>query len=114
MATQHDHDGDLAVAPAKPALQPPQQYQVVIHNDDFTPMDFVVAVLHQIFGMNVAKAQAVMEAVHHEGKGICGIFSREVAETKVVQTTQTALSEGHPLRVEMEPVENTPRPKFGL
>lgn len=109
-----EHEGDLAVAPAKPKLQRPPMYQVVIYNDDYTPMDFVVGVLHEIFQMGEEKAIQVMLAVHEQGKGLCGVFSQEVAQTKVDIVKQLAEQEGHPLKIECEPVENTPRFKTGL
>lgn len=114
--TQHERedDGDVAVAPAKPKLQKPPLYQVVIYNDDYTPMDFVVEVLSQVFHMDEAKSVQVMLAVHEQGKGICGVFSKEIAETKVERVTFMAKQEQHPLKVEAEPIENTPKSKPGF
>lgn len=114
MSSQHEEDGSLAVAPVKPKLQKPPMYQVVIYNDDYTPMDFVIEVLTDVFQMNEQKATQVMLAVHQQGKGICGIFSKEVAETKISIVTKMAEAEGHPLQLDMEPVENHSKPNFGM
>ena len=77
-----DEEGDLALAPAKPKLKRPPLYKVVLLNDDYTPMEFVVEVLEHFFSMNREKATQVMLAVHTQGKGVCGIYTRDVAETK--------------------------------
>ncbi|WP_420595268.1 ATP-dependent Clp protease adapter ClpS [Deinococcus sp.] len=81
----------------------PRLYRVLLLNDDYTPMDFVVAVLLRYFRKSVGDAEAVMLAVHRKGQGVAGVYTREVAETKVMQVTQHARSEGHPLRVVAEP-----------
>ncbi len=96
-------DGDLAVAPAKPQLKRPPLYRVVLLNDDYTPMEFVVQVLEQFFGMNREKATQVMLAVHTQGKGVCGIYPQDIAETKASQVNQSARDSGHPLLCEAEP-----------
>lgn len=111
---EREDDGTLAVAPVKPKLQKPPMYQVVIYNDDYTPMDFVVTVLRDVFQMNEQRSVNVMLQVHQQGRGICGIFSKEVAETKVNLVTTMAEEAGHPLRTEAEPVDNTPKSSFGL
>lgn len=77
-------------------------YQVVLMNDDFTPMEFVVHVLERFFGMDRAKATRVMLNVHTQGKGLCGIYVREIAETKVVQVNNYSRSNKHPLLCMME------------
>jgi ATP-dependent Clp protease adaptor protein ClpS len=77
-----DGDSSLAVANVKPALIRPPLYKVVLLNDDYTPMEFVVEVLRAFFGMNPETATRVMLKVHTEGKGVCGVFSKDVAETK--------------------------------
>lgn len=99
-------DGGLAVAPAKPRLKRPPLYKVVLLNDDYTPMEFVVDVLEQFFGMNREKATQVMLTVHTRGKGVCGIFPRDIAETKAAQVNQYARDSGHPLLCEVEPSED--------
>ena len=98
--TQHDHG--LAVAPAKPEVVPPSMYQVVLLNDDYTPMDFVVSILEQFFAMNRQKATQVMLHVHTRGKGVCGVFTREVAETKVTMVNEHSRRNQHPLLCTME------------
>lgn len=101
-----DDEGGLAVAPAKPALKRPPLYKVVLLNDDYTPMEFVVEILEQFFGMNREKATQVMLAVHTQGKGVCGIYPRDTAETKSAQVNQYARDSGHPLLCEVEPSED--------
>lgn len=73
----------LAVEEARPEVTRPPLYQVVLMNDDYTPMDFVVEVLQVFFGLNIERATQVMLHVHTRGKGVCGVYTREVAETKV-------------------------------
>lgn len=82
--------------------KPPKRYKVVLLNDDFTPMDFVVEVLMRFFAMDETKAMQVMLAVHHQGKGICGIYSREVAETKAYQVNHYSRQHQHPLMCQIE------------
>ena len=77
-------------------LDVPAQYSVVLLNDDFTPMEFVVAVLMQVFRLPASKAEEVMWTVHQAGRGVVGTYSREVAETKVFATKKMAEQEGHP------------------
>ena len=96
-------DGDLAVAPAKPKLKQPPLYRVILLNDDYTPMEFVVYVLEQFFSMGREKATQVMLAVHTQGKGVCGIYPQDIAETKASQVNQSARDSGHPLLCEVEP-----------
>ena len=97
------NDGhDLAVEEAAPKLKRPPLYRVVLINDDFTPMEFVVEVLESVFAMERNKATRVMLEVHTKGKGICGIFSYEIAETKVAQVTGIAQQQQHPLLCTME------------
>ncbi len=92
----------LAVQEAKPQTKRPPLYQVVLINDDYTPMEFVVHVLEQFFTMNRDKATQVMLHVHTRGKGVCGVFSREVAETKVIQVNEYSRKHQHPLLCTME------------
>ena len=93
---------DLAVDEAKPKLKPPSLYRVVLINDDFTPMEFVVDILESVFGMVRTRATQVMLEVHTKGKGICGVFSHEIAETKVAQVMSIANQHQHPLLCTME------------
>ena len=98
-----DDDGGLAVAPAKPKLKRPSLYRVILLNDDYTPMEFVVEVLETFFTMNREQATQVMLAVHTQGKGVCGIYPQDIAETKASQVNQSARDKGHPLLCEVEP-----------
>jgi ATP-dependent Clp protease adaptor protein ClpS len=84
------------------ALRRPNLYQVMLLNDDFTPMDFVVGVLITFFNMSQERATKIMLQVHYEGKGICGVYSYDIAETKVAQVTNYALSSEYPLLCSME------------
>ena len=101
-----DEEGDLAVAPAKPKVKRPPLYKVVLLNDDYTPMEFVIEVLEHFFSMNREKATQVMLAVHTQGKGVCGIYTRDVAETKAELVNQAARDNGHPLLCEVEPSQD--------
>ncbi|HWO99124.1 MAG TPA: ATP-dependent Clp protease adapter ClpS [Methylococcus sp.] len=92
----------LALQKAKPKLKRPPLYKVILLNDDFTPMDFVVQVLMQFFGMSEEKATQVMLHVHTRGVGVCGVFSRDIAETKVKQVNGYARQHQHPLLCTME------------
>lgn len=94
----------VSVEVAEPKLKRPSLYQVVILNDDFTPMDIVVTILQGFFGMNRERATYVMLQVHYTGKGICGIYTREIAETKVAQVNAFARSQEVPLLCDMEAV----------
>lgn len=100
----HDHEHGVVVAPAKPELARPPLYTVLLLNDDYTPMDFVVDVLIQYFSMGLEQATQVMLHVHTRGKGVCGVFTREIAETKVAQVNEYARMNQHPLLCTMEPV----------
>ena len=96
-------DRGAAVAEAKPKLKKPPMYKVILLNDDYTPMEFVVHVLETFFGMNREKATQVMLAVHTQGSAVVGIFPRDIAETKSEQLNEYAQENQHPLvsRVEM-------------
>tara|TARA_Y100001973_G_scaffold106001_1_gene181445 strand:- start:955 stop:1278 length:324 start_codon:yes stop_codon:yes gene_type:complete len=83
-------------------VQPPKKFKVILHNDDFTPMDFVVAVLRQVFNYGVEKAQAVMLQVHQEGKGIAGVYPKEIAWMRTKKCKDYAKQHGHPFLVTME------------
>ncbi len=99
---EHEEEHGVALAPARPGVRPPPLYRVLLLNDDYTPMDFVVEVLRLFFGMNREKATQVMMHVHTRGRGVCGVFSREVAETKVSQVNDFSRSHQHPLLCTME------------
>ncbi|GAA5501763.1 ATP-dependent Clp protease adapter protein ClpS [Deinococcus xinjiangensis] len=83
--------------------QRPRLWRVLLLNDDYTPMDFVVMVLERYFRKSEQDAELIMLAVHHKGQGVAGVYTRDVAETKVAQVTAHAQQEGHPLRVVAEP-----------
>jgi len=104
MPDQQDpsRSGDLAVQEAKPKLKRPPLYRVVLLNDDYTPMEFVVHILEQFFGMSREKAVRVMLTVHTQGKGVCGVYSREIAETKVALVNDYSRENNHPLLCTME------------
>ena len=93
---------DLAVEEARPKIKEPPLYRVVLINDDFTPMEFVVDILESIFGMERTRATQVMLEVHTKGKGVCGVYNFEIAETKVAQVMTTARQHQHPLLCTME------------
>jgi ATP-dependent Clp protease adaptor protein ClpS len=82
--------------------KPPQLYKVVLFNDDYTTMEFVIEVLQTFFLMNRERATQVMLKVHQEGSAVCGIYPRDIAETKVAQVTAFAKHHEHPLRCELE------------
>ena len=90
------------LAPGKTRTAPPPMYKVVLLNDDFTPMDFVVIVLERFFYMGREQATQVMLKIHTEGRGICGTFTRDVAATKVSQVRDYARTHEHPLQCVME------------
>lgn len=85
-------------------LREPRQYKVLLHNDDYTSMEFVVEVLMNVFGKSEAEATAIMLSVHERGIGLCGIYTAEVAETKVQLVRQMARERSFPLRCSMEEV----------
>lgn len=97
-----EHDDGLAVV-EKPKTERPRRYQVILHNDDFTTMEFVVHVLVKFFHVSDTEATSIMLQVHHKGYGVVGLFSRDVAETKVVQVMDYAKEHGHPLKCTAEP-----------
>ena len=99
---QHVDDGGLAVEESKPKIKRPPRYTVVLLNDDYTPMEFVVHVLELFFSMPRDKATRIMLQVHTQGKGICGVFAREIAETKVALVNEYSRKNQHPLLCTME------------
>lgn len=99
-----DDESGLIVEEERPKLKKPNLYRVILLNDDYTPMEFVVNVLEQIFGMDRPKATRVMLEVHTKGKGVCGVFTHEIAETKVAQVNGYAEKHQHPLLCTMEEV----------
>ncbi|XZG71093.1 ATP-dependent Clp protease adapter ClpS [Chitinibacteraceae bacterium HSL-7] len=98
MTVEHD----LARSTQSTRVAPPPLYRVVLLNDDFTPMDYVVLVLKQFFGLNGEHATTVMLKVHNEGRGVCGVYPKDIAATKVAQVTDHARAHQHPLQCVME------------
>ena len=102
------HEPDAAhqrgglLAPERVETQPPPMYSVLLLNDDYTPMDFVVTVLQSFFTMSLDQATQVMLHVHTRGRGVCGVFTREVAESKVAVVNEYARHHHHPLLCTME------------
>ncbi|MCF1184177.1 ATP-dependent Clp protease adapter ClpS [Marichromatium gracile] len=97
-----DGESGLTVQEARPQLRRPPQFKVLLLNDDYTPMDFVVEVLEGFFGMNREKATQVMLQVHTRGVGVCGVYTKDIAETKVAQVNDYARTNQHPLMCTME------------
>ena len=101
----NDDSGDLAVKEAPPEVKKPKMYRVIMLNDDYTPMEFVVHVLESFFTMDRQMATKVMLEVHSKGKGICGIFPYDLAETKASQVIEYARKNEHPLICTVETEE---------
>ncbi len=102
---QQDDGGSLVLERLTQKTKPPQMYQVVMLNDDFTPMEFVVVVIQEFFNKDRETATQIMLKIHLDGKGVCGVYSRDVAATKVEQVQAAARQAGHPLQCVSEPVE---------
>ncbi len=97
---------DLVIEEARPQLKKPPMYQVVMFNDDYTPMEFVVDVLETFFAMDRELAVRVMLKVHTEGRAVCGVFTRDIAESKALQVNRYARENEHPLICEIEPADD--------
>lgn len=102
MANSPLHDDGVALQEAKPKLARPPLYKVILLNDDYTPMEFVVQVLELFFSMNREQAIQVMLHVHTRGKGVCGVYTRDIAETKVAQVNEYSRRNQHPLICTLE------------
>jgi ATP-dependent Clp protease adaptor protein ClpS len=100
-----DEGGSVVLERRTQKVQPPQMYQVAMLNDDYTPMEFVVVVIQEFFGKDLEAATQIMLKIHVDGKGVCGVYSRDVAATKVDQVLDAAAKAGHPLQCVSEPVE---------
>ena len=100
MATENQ--GDVVLEAEKSKLKPPPMFKVILLNDDYTPMDFVVIVLQNFFSMNREQAMQIMLKVHMDGAGVCGVYPNDVASTKVEQVVAFARQHQHPLRCVME------------
>ena len=102
---QNDDDGTVVLERRPQKTKPPQMHQVVVLNDDYTPMEFVVMVIQEFFSKDRETATQIMLKIHLDGKGVCGVFSKDVAATKVDQVTEAARKHGHPLQCVSEPIE---------
>lgn len=100
--TDREEQSGTATLPRQ-KLQPPRKYKVLMHNDDYTTMEFVVLVLQKYFNKNYQEAQAIMLEVHEKGHGVCGVYTYEVAESKAAKVVKYARENGHPLRCTTEP-----------
>ncbi len=101
--TKHGDDSDTSViTKTKPKTQKPSLYKVLLLNDDFTPMEFVVYVLEKFFNKSGEAATRIMLHVHQQGVGVCGVYTFEIAETKVTQVMDFAKEHGHPLQCTLE------------
>jgi ATP-dependent Clp protease adaptor protein ClpS len=98
------HENSTVIERRTQKLKPPSMYQVILLNDDYTPMEFVVTVLQEYFNKDQEKAIQIMLKVHHEGRGICGVFSKDIATTKVNLVMAYARQAGHPLQCVMEEI----------
>lgn len=95
-------DGAVVVERKTARTKPPRMYQVVLLNDDYTPMEFVVMVLQEYFKRDLETATHIMLKIHHEGRGVCGVYTKDVAATKVELVLAAARRSGHPLQCIME------------
>lgn len=102
---QPDDGGSVVLERRTQRVKPPQMYQVVMLNDDYTPMEFVVVVIQEYFNKDLESATQIMLKIHLDGKGVCGVYSKDVAATKVDQVLEAAHKAGHPLKCVSEPVE---------
>ena len=102
-SADHGHQGDLMLAEPVTRVKRPPMYKVILLNDDYTPMDFVVTVLEQIFRRTHEQAVEIMLQVHEKGAGLCGVYTRDVAETKVDQVVEYARINDYPLQCALEP-----------
>ena len=100
--TDGREDAGVAVQESRPELKQPPMFKVVILNDDYTPMEFVVMVLQQYFKRDLETATHIMLKIHHEGRGVCGVYTKDVAATKVELVLSAARRAGHPLQCIME------------
>ena len=100
MATKHENSSVLELERSK--TKPPKLYKVLLLNDDFTTMEFVIEVLRMFFSKSTEQATQIMLKVHNEGSAVCGVYTKDVAETKVEQVSAFSTQHGHPLRCHME------------
>ncbi len=98
-------DGTVVLERRAQRTEPPRMYQVLMLNDDYTPMEFVVVVIQEFFGKDRETATQIMLKIHLDGRGVCGVYSKDVAQTKVDQVLDAARKAGHPLQCVSEPLE---------
>jgi ATP-dependent Clp protease adaptor protein ClpS len=101
-----DPDDDYALAVAKPELKKPPMYKVIMLNDDYTPMEFVIHVLELFFNMDQEKATQIMLTVHTKGAAVCGVFTKDIAETKAEHVVEYAKENQHPLMCQVDIAED--------
>lgn len=104
--THHESDGSVAVQESKPELKQPSMYSVVMLNDDYTPMEFVVEVLQKFFSKSSEQATEIMLAVHMKGSATCGVYTKDIAETKAEIVNQYSIDCQHPLKCELAPAQD--------
>ncbi|MBF0454101.1 MAG: ATP-dependent Clp protease adapter ClpS [Magnetococcales bacterium] len=102
MSMTHSDNDTEAVTRSKKKVKAPDFYKVVLLNDDFTPMEFVVDLIIKFFSKSAEEATEIMLSIHHEGFGVCGVYPRDIAETKMNQVNQFARQNGHPLKCRIE------------
>lgn len=106
MSEEQTGSGDPGIAIADDIkVEKPKMYKVMLHNDDYTTMEFVIHILEKFFNKNSEEAHAIMLKVHHDGHGMCGIFTHEVAESKSAKVNRYSRGKGHPLKSSIEPCE---------
>jgi ATP-dependent Clp protease adaptor protein ClpS len=106
MSTKVNLPPDLVVEKEVIRTAPPPMYRVLLLNDDYTPMEYVVHVLQKFFGKGEEEAMKIMLQVHHEGKGACGVYPHDIAASRIAQVSQHARARQHPLQCVMEPVDD--------
>jgi ATP-dependent Clp protease adaptor protein ClpS len=99
------NEGTVVLERLTQRIQPPSMYQVVMLNDDYTPMEFVVVVIQEFFSKDLESATQIMLKIHLDGRGVCGVYPKDIAATKVDQVLEAAHKAGHPLKCVSEPVD---------
>ncbi|QDL54816.1 ATP-dependent Clp protease adapter ClpS [Rhodoferax aquaticus] len=106
LSPERDEGNAVVLERRTQRVQPPHMFQVVMLNDDYTPMEFVVFVIQDFFGKDLETATQIMLKIHLDGRGVCGVYSKDVAATKVDQVLEAAHKAGHPLKCISEPIES--------
>lgn len=106
MPIEREGGSDVGVKEAIPSIAEPPKFAVMLYNDDYTTMEFVVEVLTEDFRKSTEEAMAIMLKVHHDGKAVAGIYSFDIAETKVAKVIEKARRAGFPLKLSVEPIKN--------